>query len=154
MNFLFLRAIQFGNTTIRATDALAHLFQLGLRIYVAMIFFKSGLTKINDFSSTVALFESEYQVPVLSPMFAAVMGTGAELLLPVLLVLGLATRPSALALFVFNIIAVVSYPDISPAGVKDHTLWGTMLLVTLFYGAGKLSLDNLLQPKLQALSRA
>ena len=153
MNPLFSRTIELGNTAVRATDAIAHLFQLALRLYVAVIFFKSGLTKINDFSSTVALFESEYQVPLLSPTIAAVIGTGAELLLPLLLVVGLATRPTAVALFVFNIIAVISYPDISPAGVKDHLLWGTMLLVTLFFGAGKFSLDQLLHQKLKLLKQ-
>ena len=124
------------------------LFLLGLRVYVANVFFKSGLTKIQDFSSTVALFENEYKVPVISPTLAAISGTGAELILPALLVLGLASRPTALALFVFNIVAVVAYPDISESGIKDHMLWGTMILVIAFFGAGKLSVDQWIKSRL------
>ena len=101
----------------RAMAWLSPLFLLGLRVYVANAFFKSGLTKIQDFSSTVALFENEYKVPIISPTLAAASGTVAELVLPVLLVAGLASRPTALALFVFNIVAVVSYPD------ETNTSW-------------------------------
>jgi putative oxidoreductase len=131
----------------RSLDGFSPLFLLVVRVYVANVFFKSGLTKVMDFSSTVALFENEYRVPVLSPMFAAASGTAAELILPVLLVLGLATRPTAIALFVFNIVACVSYPDISPAGVKDHMLWGFMLLVTVFFGPGRFAVDHFLKTR-------
>ncbi len=124
------------------------LFLLGLRVYVANLFFKSGLTKIQDFSSTVALFENEYKVPLVSPTLAAFSGTVAELILPALLVLGFASRPTALALFVFNIIAVVAYPDISESGVKDQILWGTMILVIAFFGSGKLSVDQWIKSRL------
>ena len=126
-------------------DFFSPLFQLALRFYVANVFFKSGLTKIQDFSSTIALFETEYKVPLLSPTFAAYSGTAAELVLPVLLVAGLATRPTAIALFVFNIVACIAYPDISEAGIKDHMMWGVMLLVTVFYGPGRLSVDHFLK---------
>jgi putative oxidoreductase len=123
-------------------DALSPLFLLALRLFVAYVFFKSGLTKISDFSSTIALFENEYHVPLLSPVLAAYMGTAAEFALPALFALGIAARPTAIAFFLFNAIAVISYPDISPAGVKDHMVWGTMMLVILFFGAGKFSIDQ------------
>ena len=132
----------------RAMSWFSPLFLLAVRLYVANVFFKSGLTKIQDFSSTVALFENEYRVPVISPTLAAVSGTAAELMLPALLALGLASRPTALALFVFNIVAVVAYPDISESGVKDHMLWGTMILVIAFFGSGKLSLDQWIKSRL------
>ena len=132
----------------RAMAWLSPLFLLGLRVYVANTFFKSGLTKIQDFSSTVALFENEYKVPIISPTLAAASGTVAELVLPALLVAGLASRPTALALFVFNIVAVVSYPDISDSGVKDHVLWGTMILVVLIFGSGRFSFDHWLKARL------
>lgn len=125
-------------------DWLSPVFLLVLRVYVAYVFIKSGLTKIDDFSSTIALFESEYHVPVLSPVLAAYMGTIAEFVLPALFALGLAARPTAVAFLIFNAVAVLSYPDISPAGVKDHMVWGTMMLVVLFFGAGRLSLDHLI----------
>jgi putative oxidoreductase len=117
---------------------------LVIRLYVARVFFLSGLTKLNDWNITLALFENEYHVPFLSPAWAATLGTGAEIALPALLALGLGTRFTAVALFVFNLVAVVSYPDLSDAGYKDHVLWGALLLVTFFYGPGRLSLDTLL----------
>ena len=76
------------------------------------------------------------------PHAAALLGTGAETLLPVLLALGIGTRFAALALFAFNLVAVISYPDLSDAGLKDHMLWGALLLVSLVYGPGRLALDR------------
>jgi putative oxidoreductase len=130
---------------ISATNGLNYLsplLDLILRIWVAKVFFQSGLTKIQSWDTTVMLFEYEYNVPILSPTLAAYMGTGAELTLPILLFLGLLCRPTALALFVFNFIAVISYPDISPGGINQHYMWGMMLAVTFFHGAGKISLDH------------
>jgi putative oxidoreductase len=63
----------------------------------------------------------------------------------VFLAIGLLSRPAALALFVFNIVAVISYPDISPAGVSDHTHWGFLLAVTLFHGPGRISVDHFIR---------
>ncbi len=123
-------------------DKLQPLFALAMRLYVAKVFIVSGWLKISRWDSTLALFENEYHVPVLSPHVAAVMGTMAELGLPVLLILGIGTRAAALALFVFNIIAVISYPDLSDAGLKDHYLWGALMLVIAVYGPGKLSIDH------------
>ena len=122
-------------------------FAVALRIYVARVFFLSGITKLHDWNITLALFRNEYHVPVLPPALAAVLGTGAELGLPVLLLLGCGTRIAAAALFAFNIVAVISYAGLSPAGLKDHVLWGTLLLVLFFYGPGKLSIDHWLLRK-------
>ena len=126
----------------RLVDKLQPLFALALRLYVARVFFASGLVKLQSWNSTLALFENEYHVPVLSPHLAAYFGAGAEICLPVLLALGIGTRFSAIALFIFNIVAVISYPDLSDAGLKDHMLWGAFLLVTLVYGPGKFALDR------------
>lgn len=128
-------------------NALAPFLDLGIRLWVANIFWKSGLTKIQSWDSTVALFTHEYQVPLLSPTLAAVLGTCVELVFPVLLVLGLAGRLSAGALFVFNIIAVISYPDLNEIGIKDHIYWGLLLLVTLLHGPGRLSMDHILRKR-------
>lgn len=127
---------------------LCRLFDLGLRIWVAQVFFKSGLTKINDWNSTLFLFDNVYSVPVLPPDIAAAMATAAELALPVLLVLGLATRFGALGLFVLNYVAVISFPDLGAIGVKDHTLWGLMLAVIFFHGPGSLSVDDWLRRRM------
>ncbi len=128
-------------------DKLSPLFDLGLRLYVANVFWKSGLVKIASWSSTVSLFQYEYHVPFLPPEVAAFMGTAVELGVPVFLVFGLGARLAAIVLFIFNIIAVVSYPDLNIVGIKDHYLWGALLLVIIFHGPGKLSLDHLVSRK-------
>jgi putative oxidoreductase len=128
-----------------AEEWLAPVLGLGIRLLLASVFFQAGLTKIASWSVTLALFESEYQVPLLPPELAAYLGTGVELGVPVLLVLGLGSRLAAAVLFVFNIVAVVSYPDLSEVGLKDHQYWGLLLLVPLFYGPGRLSLDHLIR---------
>ena len=133
-----------------AEQWLAPVLDFGIRLLVASVFFKSGLTKIASWSTTLALFENEYAVPLLPPQLAAYLGTGVELGLPVLLVLGLGTRLAAVVLFVFNIIAVISYPDLSEVGLKDHQYWGLLLLITLFHGPGKVSLDHFLRRRFLA----
>lgn len=135
------------DAAVGALGTLTPLLDFAIRYLVAEAFFKSGLTKIASWDTTIALFENEYAVPLLSPELAAYLGTATELAIPVLLVLGLFTRPAALVLFVFNVIAVISYPDLSEGGLKDHMYWGLLLLVTLFHGPGKLSLDHLIRSK-------
>ena len=132
----------------RLLDWLAPLGDLLIRLWVANVFLKSGLTKIDNWDSTLYLFSNEYHVPLLSPALAAYAGTFTELCFPVLLALGLGTRFTALVLFVFNIIAVVSYPGLEEVGIKDHQYWGLLLLVPLLHGAGRLSLDCLFHKRL------
>ena len=125
-------------------DSLQPFAALAIRLYVAKVFALSGWLKVTRWDSTLALFENEYHVPLLSPQTAAVLGTTAELALPLLFALGIRSRVVALGLFVFNIVAVISYPDLSPAGLKDHVLWGALMLVIAFYGPGRFSVDRLL----------
>jgi putative oxidoreductase len=120
---------------------LTPLFDLALRLYVGEVFFRSGVLKIADWSSTLQLFDYVYQVPLLPPHLAAVLGTFGELALPPLLVLGLAGRFAAAGLFVTNLMAAISFPDISDLGLQDHVLWGALLLVPLMHGGGRCSLD-------------
>lgn len=127
---------------------LAPVLDLAIRIWVGMVFFQSGLTKIQSWDTTLSLFENEYAVPLLPPQLAAYMGTAAELTLPVFLVLGLGGRLAAAALFVFNIVAVLSYPDLGEVGLKDHQYWGLLLLVPLLHGPGKISVDHFLRRRL------
>lgn len=127
---------------LKVLDFFSPLANLAIRLYVANVFWVSGQTKIASWDSTLALFENEYAVPFLPPEIAAYMGTGVELGMPVFLALGLGTRFAGIVLFVFNIIAVISYPDLGEVGIKDHTHWGLLLLVPVFYGAGKLSSDH------------
>jgi putative oxidoreductase len=130
-------------------NALQSPFALLVRVYVSWVFLKSGWLKLSDWSQTVGLFESEYRVPLLPPHAAAVAGTAGELIFPVLLIVGLAGRLSALGLFAVNALAVVSYAHVLlqegfEAAVAQHYLWGFMLLVIIFYGPGALCVDGLL----------
>lgn len=125
-----------------------------LRWWVAMAFWKAGVVKFDDPSGTAYLFNYEYHVPLLAPAAAAFMGTWIELITPWLLGLGILARPTAAFLFIYNIIAVISYPDLWPHGFwhgligdgfNDHKVWGMMLLVVIARGAGTLSVDTLLR---------
>jgi putative oxidoreductase len=128
-------------------SALAPLLDLGIRLFVAWVFFTSGLTKIASWDSTLALFENEYSVPLLPPHAAAYAGAFTELFFPVLMVLGLAGRFAAGVLFVFNVIAVISYPDLGEVGRMSHEYWGLLLLVTLLHGPGKVSIDHFVRAR-------
>jgi putative oxidoreductase len=131
-----------------ALDLLQPAAALAARLYVGQVFFLSGLTKLRDWDITLALFGDEYRVPLLSPALAAVMGTAGELVLPVLLVLGLAGRFSALGLFVVNAVAVISLSEIAPAALQQHIFWGALLAGLAIYGPGAWSLDRWLAPRL------
>lgn len=133
---------------VDALEALQPAAQLGARLYVAQVFFMSGLTKIHDWDTTLALFADEYHVPLLSPPVAAVMGTAGELVLPVLLLLGLGGRFAALGLSVVNVVAVLSLQEIAPAALQQHVFWGSLLLALVLWGPGKWSLDRLIAPRL------
>lgn len=119
---------------------------LAARGYLALQFFASGLTKLRDWSSTLALFQDVYQVPLLPPVPAAYLGTAGELVLPVLLVLGLGSRFAAAGLFVVNLMAVLSLSpdDFSPAAQAQHTFWGALALMLVLWGAGRWSADRVL----------
>ena len=115
------------------------------RLWVAKIFFLSGLTKIRDWDTTLLLFTEEYQVPLLPPELAAIMGTGGELVLPVLLVLGLAGRFAALGLFVVNAMAVISYPGLEGVALELHGYWAILIAAVAVFGSGNFSSDYLLR---------
>jgi len=126
----------------RSLCCLAPAVDAGLRVYVSWVFLNSGLVKIQSWSTTLMLFENEYAVPLLPFELAAYLGTAAELALPVLLILGLFGQFAALALFLFNIVAVTSYPDISEVGRQHHLYWGMLLAWLAVHGPGRLSADT------------
>src|SRR5580698_1661287 len=114
------------------------LLALPLRFAVATVFWNSGTTKLANWDATLQLFEEEYKVPLLPPDVAAHLGASIELSTPVLLVLGLLTRPAALVLLgMTTIIEVFVYPQAWPT----HIQWAAMLLVLLCRGAGTVSVD-------------
>jgi putative oxidoreductase len=123
-------------------EALQPLAQLAARLYVAKVFFLSGLTKLRDWDITIALFTDEYHVPLLPPEVAALLGTAGELVLPVLLVLGLGGRFAALGLFVVNAVAAISLSEIADAALQQHVFWGSLLVGLVLWGPGRWSIDH------------
>ncbi|NII56132.1 DoxX family protein [Luteibacter sp. SG786] len=119
------------------------LLALAGRFSIAAIFFQSGRTKVEGFltvtDSTYELFSSEYRLPLIPPEIAAHLSAGVETFVPVLLVLGLATRFSAFVLLgMTTIIEIFVYPDAWPT----HLSWAAILLYLLGRGAGRFSLDR------------
>lgn len=145
-----LRLARFYYTAAHLPEYLAPVLDLGLRLFLANIFFKSGLTKIQNWDSTLYLFSDVYQVPLLPSELAAWLATSAELGLPVLLVLGLFGRFAAAGLFILNLVAVISYySELSEAGINQHLYWGILLAVLLLISRGTWSTDTWLEKRLQ-----
>jgi putative oxidoreductase len=118
------------------------LLLLAARVFPAAIFWQSGRTKVEGFAlseNALFLFEEEYRLPLLPPELAATMAAIAEHAFPILLVLGLATRLSALALLGMTAtIQIFVYPDAWPT----HGVWAVALLLIAIKGPGVLSLDR------------
>lgn len=145
---LWQRGLSLWAALSKALDSLQPAAALLARLYVAQVFFLSGLTKLRDWETTVALFADEYHVPLLPPALAALMGTTGEIVLPVLLVLGLGGRFAALGLFVVNAVAVISLSEIAPAALQQHILWGALLAGLAVFGPGPWALERLVWPRL------
>jgi putative oxidoreductase len=141
MNKALHAARTLWQTVTTALDGAQPLAALAARAYIAQVFFASGLTKLRDWETTIALFTDEYRVPLLSPPVAAMAGTAGELVLPALLLLGLAGRFAALGLSVVNVVAVISLAEIAPAALQQHITWGVLLAGLALYGVGRWSLD-------------
>ncbi len=114
------------------------------RIGVAGVFWRSGQTKVQGWQitdSTIYLFEEEYALPLLPPEIAAQMAVLAEHLLPILLVLGLASRLGAAGLLAMTVvIQLFVYPGSWP----DHFTWAAALVFLIARGPGTFSLDPLI----------
>lgn len=124
---------------IKQTSAAA---DFALRGWLAHAFWVSGQQKLASWAGTLYLFESEYRVPLLAPEWAAYLATAVELVLPVWLVLGCYGRLAAGVLLLFNAAAVLSYPDLGPAGLEQHLAWGLVLLSLAARGPGAWSVDG------------
>jgi putative oxidoreductase len=150
---------QLFDRTIGWFEAIPHsLIAFIARFSVAAVFWKSGQTKIEGLSvdlidgtlewglphladSTLPLFQSEYHVPFLSPEWAAYLAAFAEHFFPMLILFGLATRFSALALLGMTLtIQIFVYPDAYPT----HGTWIAVLLYLMARGPGAFSIDSLL----------
>ena len=138
------------NAVTGRLELLAPVLALATRIHVGWVFLKSGYLKLADWDSTLFLFREEYRVPVLPPEVAAVVGTGGEVLFPLLLITGLMGRLGALGLSLVNVMAVISYAHVLlskgfEAAVAQHYLWGFMLAMLAVYGPGAISIDRWLE---------
>ena len=143
------RLIRVYFTASHLPEYLAPIMDIGLRLYLANVFFKSGLTKVQSWDSTLYLFHDVYAVPLLPPDVAAYLATSAELGLSTLLVLGLFGRFAAAGLSILNVVAVISYADLSEAGFNQHISWGILLGVLLVISRWQWSADSWLQKKLK-----
>lgn len=116
------------------------LLLLALRLMIASVFLKSGLTKISNFDATIFLFENEYMVPLLNPVCAAYLATFVEIAFSCLLIAGFATRLATLPLIGMTLViqfAIIKNPE--------HFYWLAILATILTFGAGCISLDKLLK---------
>jgi len=130
------------NGFVGKADLLQPLVLLLFRLWIAHVFFASGLVKIGDWGNTLSLFKTEYKVPVLPPYFAAVSSTMFELSCPVLLALGLATRAATLPLLAMTAVIQFTYDQ-----NIQHAYWAMLLVAVLAFGPGKLSLDHFIRSK-------
>jgi len=121
------------------------IIQLAMRVAIGAVFFNSGLLKINSWEFALKLFEDEYKVPFIDPLWAARLATFNELTFPVLLFVGLATRLATLPLL--GMIAVIQ-TFIYPQAWTEHLLWASILIFLLTRGPGALSLDHLIERRL------
>ena len=121
------------------------LVALAARVFPAVVFWQSGRTKVEGLTikdSTWFLFQDLYALPLIPPAWAAVMATVAEHVLPVLLILGLLSRFSALGLLAMTaVIQIFVFPE----AWVTHGLWAAALLIVAAQGPGRLSLDHLLK---------
>lgn len=125
------------HTWLRFADSISPLTWLVIRGYTGWIFFSSGKTKLNDWGNTLFLFEHEYNVPALPHTWAAYGATAVELICPVLLWLGLATRFAVAPLLV--LVAVIEFTYQSHT---THIYWALLLFAILTHGPDKWSLDH------------
>jgi putative oxidoreductase len=123
----------------------ASLLGLIIRIGIALVFWRSGQTKVSGWhvtDSAVQLFRDEYKLPILPPEVAATMAAVQEHLFSVLLMLGLASRLSALGLLMMTaVIEIFVYPENWP----EHLLWAGTLLYVIGRGPGALSADEIIR---------
>jgi putative oxidoreductase len=142
--------VRIVRRAIATLDGIPYWFiALAARIFPAAVFWQSGQTKVAGFHlkpSAIALFENEYQLPLIDPTTAAYVSAFSEHFFPILLVVGLATRFSAFALlFMTAVIEIFVYPGAWPT----HGVWATCFFVVIARGAGSISLDHLIARKYQ-----
>lgn len=127
----------------------APVFDLSVRLWIGLVFFRSGLEKAKDWESTLFLFQEEYKLPILPPDVAAGLGMATELAMPVLLFLGLAARLAALPLIAMTLVIQFVLGAADPAyNSTEHYYWLFLLCAVVVRGPGRLSADHVIAKKL------
>lgn len=111
---------------------------LVIRLWLAQAFFVSGVLKAGNWETALLLARDEYPVPWMDPVTAAYTGVTIELVAPVLLALGLATRLASLSLLLLTLVAQHYY-----VALDLHLFWAWLFGWYLIHGAGPLSLDRM-----------
>lgn len=137
-------ALMYGRL-VWGLEAFLPLFDLSVRLYLAHIVWKGGMVKLSSWMLTVMLFTMVYDVPVLPPEIAAYLATAVELGGSFLLAIGLAGRWAAFSLFGLNIVASISYGQLSEAALQEAFYWGILFLYFVLHGPGLLCADALLR---------
>ena len=134
---------------IRVLEFMAPLGDLAARVWVSKVFLYAGIDKLQHWSITLSQFQHQYSVPFISSVTAACIGTTAEILLPILLILGFGGRISIFVFFLYNLAAMFSYAHLwAPEGawlLDQHICWGLLLGLLMVHGSGKISLDYLIR---------
>lgn len=135
--------------TIGKLETLAvPVIDLALRIWIGLVFFRSGLQKLDDWESTLFLFEYEYMVPVLPHTISAYLATGFELAMPILIFIGLAARLAALPLLGMALtIQFILGANNAAYNDFNHYAWMIFLLAIIVRGPGEWSIDHQLRKK-------
>lgn len=118
------------------------IFSLFIRVWLARIFWYSGMAKISDWNSTLELFKNEYKVPDISPIFAAYSSAGFELVCSALLVLGFMSRLAVLPLIAMSLVIHFTYNSSA-----DPLYWAMLLGYIFCYGPGCISVDSIIKRK-------
>ena len=136
------KIVPYLRRSLASLNILGSLLLLAERFWMAQIFFKSGLTKIGDWSNTLYLFTNEYNVPLLPPNLAALGATTVELCAPLFLLLGFAARLTTLPMLAMTAVIQFTYES-----HPDHAVWAMLLATILCFGPGMISVDHWLRRK-------
>lgn len=118
------------------------ILQFAIRLWMASVFLKSGLVKFSNIDSAVSLFEYEYKVPLISPVFATYLSMTFEIGCSILLIFGFATRLAALPLIIMTLV-IQLFVFQNP----EHLYWLFLFFTLVVYGAGQISVDYLINKK-------
>ena len=142
LSFMFAYFVKIFNLYSCCVGFLSPLVNLIIRIYIGRIFWLSGLTKLKSWENTLWLFSYEYHVPIIPSHLAAIISTSAEITCPILLLLGIGTRISSMALLIMTLVIQFTYDSSA-----EHYYWMILLGTLITYGGDKLSLDYIIKRK-------